>query len=61
MKTKSAVLLMVMMASQGCSMSNDKIISETKKCNDAGMKAEPTRSVLTFKIVDITCTPRETK
>ena len=53
---KTILLLLFLMLS-GCAMSNDDIIAETKKCEDAGMIAVPHYNGFTERIVVIQCAP----
>lgn len=43
------------------SMTNDEIIAECKKCNDAGLTPYYVRNAATYDIVKITCYPKEEK
>lgn len=42
----------------GCSMSNDEIIAETKKCEAAGMEAQQLAHMWSYSVVKIQCVPR---
>lgn len=44
----------------GCklSMKNEQIISESKKCTDAGLQAQAIINGLTSRIIDIQCVPK---
>jgi hypothetical protein len=42
-------------------MTNDQIISETKKCHDAGMDARTVTNDLTYETILVVCSPKENK
>lgn len=54
------IILLLIFACCGCAkpMSNDEIIKETKKCENAGLSAEYART-LGGRIVDVQCGPKE--
>lgn len=56
-----AMLLAVLLLLAGCSMSNDEIIAETKKCEAAGMEAQQLARMWNYKVVRIQCVPRYSK
>jgi hypothetical protein len=39
-------------------MPNDEIILEVKKCEEAGLVADPVRSGISYEIVGIQCAPK---
>lgn len=51
MKTLTVCLLLL----AGCSMSNDEIIAETKKCEDAGMDAQQLARVWDYRVQQVQC------
>ena len=54
-----AAVLLVALAAPACShMKNDDIIKEAKKCESAGLKAEPLRDIDGI-VKDIQCAPVE--
>lgn len=59
MKLLAFVLLVALC---GCSqdpvMSNEQIIGESKKCTDAGLRAEPLHQGWDARIVHIQCVPK---
>lgn len=55
MTKKIAILACLLLA--GCSITNDEIISETKKCTDAGMEPKAVINGWTYEITKIVCYP----
>lgn len=57
MRSIYAILLCAALC--GCSMTNEEVIQETKKCRDAGFDVGMVRSGWTYRVVDIICLPRQ--
>lgn len=53
--TKTLSILAVALLLAGCSMNNDEIIVETKKCEAAGMEAVQLARVWDYRVVRIQC------
>lgn len=54
-------LLALTLTLAGCYMSNDDIVAEVAKCNQAGTRAEVGRGGLTGRVLFVQCVPKDEK
>lgn len=54
---KLIIILIAGIVLTGCSMTNDEIIAEAKKCEDAGLISGVASNLYTGSIIRVTCIP----
>lgn len=58
---KPLIIIIAVVLLGGCSMTNEEVIAECKKCEDAGMEAALVYNMWTYSTVRVDCHPKEAK